>query len=287
MALLSDSVTYDNMGRIRTGHSASGVVTNPTEDVTMMYHGLGSVIGMETSGSGGVATEAFTVNALGNRLRSWRMPTHYNDSDPATARIQSVNGNGQLLTVTSPKNDSTYATNPYFYEQDLDYDGVGNLSFSFMKEQGAMSGGLITMAPPRPFDAPEKTPFFTGSPSQYALGGETSERSMTERLMGPADASSRPGRLFTDSISQTAESHYYDGENHLRLFNRHNGIDIQSPSASNWAYEEYRYDALGRRVWIRARRWCDDTQGAGGGADAARFGARSCMMQTIGIAADA
>ena len=26
-----------------------------------------------------------------------------------------------------------------------------------------------------------------------------------------------------------------------------------------YAAEEYRYDALGRRVWVRARKWCDDT----------------------------
>ncbi len=32
--------------------------------------------------------------------------------------------------------------------------------------------------------------------------------------------------------------------------------------------EEYRYDALGRRIWTRARRWCDDVTGATGGADA-------------------
>jgi hypothetical protein len=46
IGLLTDSVTYDNMCRVRTGHfSGSGVSTNPTEEVTMMYHGLGSVIG--------------------------------------------------------------------------------------------------------------------------------------------------------------------------------------------------------------------------------------------------
>src|SRR5207302_6678054 len=27
-----------------------------------------------------------------------------------------------------------------------------------------------------------------------------------------------------------------------------------------YVVEDYRYDALGRRVWLRARRWCADTQ---------------------------
>ena len=53
--------------------------------------------------------------------------------------------------------------------------------------------------------------------------------------------------------TQIAEGHFYDAENHLRLFNRHVGIGAQSPSGSNWMYEEYRYDALGRRIWRRAQ----------------------------------
>ena len=105
IGLLSDSMTYDNMGRVSTGHfSGSGVATNPTEEVTMMYHGLGSVIGMETNASGNVATEAFTVDALGNRLNSWRLPMSFNAADPNTARIMDVNSDGQLNSVASPMN---------------------------------------------------------------------------------------------------------------------------------------------------------------------------------------
>ena len=42
------------------------------------------------------------------------------------------------------------------------------------------------------------------------------------------------------------------------------------------AFEEYRYDALGRRIWTRARRWCDDVTGATGGADAV-----ACEISTV------
>jgi hypothetical protein len=51
----------------------------------------------------------------------------------------------------------------------------------------------------------------------------------------------------------SAEAHFYDGDNKLRLFNRHNGIDVNSVSGSNWLHKEYRYDALGRRVWRRTQ----------------------------------
>ena len=261
IGLLSDSMTYDNMGRVRTGHfSGSGVATNPTEDVTMMYHGLGSVIGMETNASGSVATEAFTVDALGNRLNSWRLPMSSNAADPSTARVMDVSTNGELMTVTSPKNDSTYATYPYFYRKELGYDGVGNLSTVFTKEQNAFgTGGEVTMSYPvnYPVDA-------LGISSFPGNVNSMNSMSSMQSLMGPSDLSiENAASFFTDSISQTAEAHFYDGDNKLRLFNRHNGIDVNSVSGSNWLYEEYRYDALGRRVWRR-------TQGGQAGAYVSR-----------------
>lgn len=267
IGLLSDSMTYDNMGRVRTGHfSGSGVSTNPTEDVTMMYHGLGSVIGMETNASGSVATEAFTVDALGNRLNSWRLPMSYNYADPNTARVMDVSANGELMTVTSPKNDSTYATYPYFYRKELGYDGVGNLLTVFTKEQNAFgTGGEITMN--YPMNVPNGVPSFASffNDSRFAFGGDLDGNLGNMRhMMGPSDLSGgNAASFFTDSISQTAEAHFYDGDNKLRLFNRHNGIDVNSVSGSNWLYEEYRYDALGRRIWRR-------TQGGQAGAYVSR-----------------
>lgn len=38
-----------------------------------------------------------------------------------------------------------------------------------------------------------------------------------------------------------------------------NSHPLQS-EVQRYAVEEYRYDALGRRVWLRARKWCDDPQ---------------------------
>jgi len=58
-------------------------------------------------------------------------------------------------------------------------------------------------------------------------------------MMGPSDLSggnfnsSSSSSFFTDSISQTAEAHFYDGDNKLRLFNRHNGIHVNGVSGSS------------------------------------------------------
>jgi RHS repeat-associated protein len=44
---------------------------------------------------------------------------------------------------------------------------------------------------------------------------------------------------------------YFDAEERLRIFNRH--VDWGSGSGPGGVYEEYRYDALGRRVLVRSR----------------------------------
>ncbi len=44
---------------------------------------------------------------------------------------------------------------------------------------------------------------------------------------------------------------YFDAEDRLRIFNQHLGIGL--PGSSGGVYEEYRYDALGRRVLVRSR----------------------------------
>ena len=79
-------------------------------------------------------------------------------------------------------------------------------------------------------------------PMNYPVGalgmssflGSVNSMSSMQSLMGPSDLSiENAASFFTDSISQTAEAHFYDGDNKLRLFNRHNGIDVNSVSGSS------------------------------------------------------
>src|SRR5690606_23724880 len=46
---------------------------------------------------------------------------------------------------------------------------------------------------------------------------------------------------------------YYDAENRLRVVNRHVGPGGSPVSGAGGLYEEYRYDAFGRRVFVRSR----------------------------------
>jgi YD repeat-containing protein len=50
---------------------------------------------------------------------------------------------------------------------------------------------------------------------------------------------------------------YFDAEERLRIFNRH--VDYGPVSGPGGVYEEYRYDALGRRVLVRSRCTADQT----------------------------
>ncbi|MEO6982415.1 MAG: RHS repeat-associated core domain-containing protein, partial [Edaphobacter sp.] len=61
---------------------------------------------------------------------------------------------------------------------------------------------------------------------------------------------------------------YYSVDGKLVAADARSVADGGTALRGHTAFEEYRYDALGRRVWTRARRWCDDVTGATGGADA-------------------
>ena len=58
------------------------------------------------------------------------------------------------------------------------------------------------------------------------------------------------------SLDESAS--YFDAEERLRIFNRH--VDYGSGSGPGGVYEEYRYDALGRRVLVRSRCTWDQNQ---------------------------
>ncbi len=52
-----------------------------------------------------------------------------------------------------------------------------------------------------------------------------------------------------------SQVHYYGPDDKLRVFNRHNGLSANSADSTgpSGVFEEYRYDALGRRVMVRSR----------------------------------
>jgi hypothetical protein len=72
------------------------------------------------------------------------------------------------------------------------------------------------------------------------------------------NAASESSRLRTESLNRYWQSRsYYGADDKLRVFNRHTGIDTPSEFFGQGqllpVYEEYWYDALGRRVIRRIR----------------------------------
>lgn len=58
-------------------------------------------------------------------------------------------------------------------------------------------------------------------------------------------------------LTHDAGASYYGADNKLRVYNRHIGINAQSDDSTagrRGTFDEYRYDALGRRVLTRTRR---------------------------------
>jgi RHS repeat-associated protein len=58
----------------------------------------------------------------------------------------------------------------------------------------------------------------------------------------------------TTSVTRTDRVLYYGADNVLRAVERRTVTGIGGGQGS---FEEYRYDALGRRIWVRTRNWCD------------------------------
>lgn len=108
-------------------------------------------------------------------------------------------------------------------ERDLSIDGDGRLT--------------RILAPFKPLQ-----PWFRSDQRfEYDLAGNN-DLSYSERTVGESVG----GSVVTE---QTAS--YYDASNRLTVVNRHLGLIPQSNPGG--VYEEYRYDALGRRVLVRSR----------------------------------
>ncbi|MDB4906769.1 MAG: hypothetical protein JWO05_1553 [Gemmatimonadetes bacterium] len=69
-----------------------------------------------------------------------------------------------------------------------------------------------------------------------------------------------PGAAPVDFTDYKARS-YYDGDNKLRVYDRQNRAVSNGARGTRSVFEEYRYDALGRRVMTRSRRDSTCTEG--------------------------
>jgi RHS repeat-associated protein len=98
--------------------------------------------------------------------------------------------------------------------------------------------------------------------------GQTSRLSKSESTIGPFvrdttwfDQAGNTVFTYQSAFVSTAtlqdRASFYDAEGRLRAADHRRYDEFQSfTKPYQWSFEEYRYDALGRRVWVRARRFC-------------------------------
>src|SRR5260370_23293216 len=66
---------------------------------------------------------------------------------------------------------------------------------------------------------------------------------------------------LANGMVATERASFFAADGSLRMVDAR-AAQVPHPYHGEWqtyAVEDYRYDALGRRVWVRARKWCDDT----------------------------
>jgi RHS repeat-associated protein len=186
---------------------------------------------------------------------------HYQAAIQPTSRLFLYSGLGQMVS-------SGYETRST--------DGYTTLTaFEFVTMDPLGNWTHRTNTADAEFQAPYGSGYQTGSGTHAAhydavsgrLKGDTLDGSRTDTLR--YDAAGNVHALLTVNAGNPTQYDervsYYSLDGHVVAADARSGGG--TTQVGHTAFEEYRYDALGRRVWTRARRWCSDQAGAGNGGD--------------------
>jgi RHS repeat-associated protein len=231
---LLDGAQFDQRGKMISAHTESPL---GSADLLFSYSGLGAVTAFEQTGTiGGFSSEEFIVDALGNRSERRQMSNQYDPGDPERHRTLRYNAWNQLDGI-----DGDPPTPPYnnYYAETYLYDAAGNTTLFHKNTNTSGGGGDVT---------------YNDSGIDGSRAASASARGGGPRVVeAPATATGARSDVF----HQDSHISYYGADNKLRVFNRHIGIGPASADTlygERGVFEEYRYDALGRRVFERTRR---------------------------------
>jgi len=192
------------------------------------------------------------------------------DSDGTTWRgimptqiAYSYSGLGQVLTSYAHSTSPDGFTQLNAHET-MTYDAMGNWVHR-------------TNAAADAFGAPGASGFqyaSTGSAARYEAGtgrlrGQTLDANRTDTLI--YDDAGNQHAMLTVNAGDTAQYNervsYYGVDGQLAAADARSAANGGTAVTGHLAFEEYRYDALGRRVLAWARRWCDDATNTSDGGD--------------------
>jgi YD repeat-containing protein len=171
-------------------------------------------------------------------------------------------GLGQLIAAHYAA-QSNYPYTQYVAAESTTYDPLGNWATRNNVDQwakpysGTAAGGFSTLG----------RKWARYDPGSGRLRGDSLSTGATDTLRYDAagnlhaSLTGRPGSAtqYNERVS------YYALDGRLVAADARSGGGTYS--LGHTAFEECRYDALGRRVWVRARRWCSDQSGAGNQGD--------------------
>jgi RHS repeat-associated protein len=255
----SHSFTYDNSGRLITRGAPGGVSDTYTYDAddNLIRHVVNTV-------NHGALTDSSSYDLRG------KVRYVYSAALRGTAELNmSYTGLGAVSGFTN-----TGVAGGFPVEEFIT-DGLGN------RTERKQSGGSSD-----PFDPDRHRRFFydswnrlyeMDSPSADALQFEHRESYQYDGA-----GNTRYSYVFerpstASQLRHDASASYYGADNKLRVYNRHIGINEQSDDSTagrRGTFDEYRYDALGRRVLTRTRR-------LGFGCDPVFVDCASVAMRTV------
>jgi RHS repeat-associated protein len=190
----------------------------------------------------------FTYDARGKLLRKRNavmvedsMRAWYSGLGHLVREVRRVRGQDQSGSSVRHLNDGDYA-----------YDALGNTTWmrtgqetylSGTRVSGETNGGRATYEPRTGRQLTHQTgagPKAGKTEFRYDSAGNQDHQLS---ISGP-----------TASVTRTDRVLYYGADNVLRAVERRTVTGLEGGQGS---FEEYRYDALGRRIWVRTRNWCE------------------------------
>jgi RHS repeat-associated protein len=278
---------------VGTNDSIARTFTNYTGDLSTIIDPLGNQYSFDYTARGEIAriwypwpssyNEKYGYDADGNVIAD----TIFNTGGVGGGRLPASWGRALKLTYDAHGKLLT-SKDPTGYQQTdtSRYSGLGHLTTNYTKQYGQLQGFPITDT------------YATGEQQSYdALGNmysaftadtvwyNNTPTSITWRNR-LATYQSSVGRLLSEASAQGVKTYRYDPAGNLE-FTMREGSGTSTPredrftyygadqrvraadyryvtygntdqSPEKWVFEQYRYDALGRRIWVRTYRECNN-----------------------------
>jgi YD repeat-containing protein len=208
-----------------------------------------ATLDVPAAAGGRLANTHFTYDARGKLLRKRNavmvedsMRAWYSGLGHLVRDVRRVLGQDQSGSSVRHLNDGEYT-----------YDALGNTTLMRTQEATSLQG------PDKPLSNETNGGRATYEPR---TGRQLTHETGAGPKAGKTDfhydsAGNQDHQLSTSgttSVTRTDRVLYYGADNVLRAVERRTVTGIGGGQGS---FEEYRYDALGRRIWVRTRNWCD------------------------------